>query len=78
MKEHYVQKLNRVIIFFKSMNFLKYTTVKNLLLFASRCQESRIPSKTVLTRQHEDSKYLFFVKSGRVKILKDLEFRVLE
>ena len=53
LKDYFVKKLNRIILFFKSMNFLKFTTVKNLLLFASKCQESRIPSKTILSRQYE-------------------------
>ena len=74
LKEYFTRKLQRVILFFKSMSFLKHTSVKSLLLFAARCTQARVPSKTVLARQSHPATHLFFVKTGRVKVIKDLTF----
>lgn len=44
-----------------------------LLILASKTNITVLQSNTLVIRQDNKSKYLYFIKKGRVKILRNLE-----
>jgi len=65
---------------YEAMRFLiactlgEHMTQTTLILMASKLKRRRVLSNTLLCRQGETSKNIYFVKSGKVKIVRDVVF----
>ena len=43
---------------------------------AKRCQYKKFPTNTLILRQEDLPTSLFFIKSGRIKVLRKVEFKI--
>jgi CRP-like cAMP-binding protein len=49
---------------------------KRLEELASKSQYRKFPTNTLILRQEDSPTFLFFVKSGRIKILRKVDFKI--
>ena len=74
IKEPMLQKLNVTIQFLKSLNFFDELDPNVLLILASKTNVSVLQSNTLIIRQDKKSKYIYFIKKGRVRIMRNIAF----
>lgn len=48
-----------------------------LLLLASKMKTVKISSNTLICKQGEEQKHIYFVKSGSIKVVRDVTFHPL-
>mmetsp|Transcript_41499 Transcript_41499/g.30505 ORF Transcript_41499/g.30505 Transcript_41499/m.30505 type:complete len:165 (-) Transcript_41499:178-672(-) len=72
MRAPILKKFNIVISFFKSLNFMDNIDNSTLLIIASKTNSQVLQSNTLIARQGSKSKYLYFIKKGRVKVMKNI------
>eukprot|EP00347_Sterkiella_histriomuscorum_P000850 403374282 len=73
MRQPMLKKLNIIISFYRSLNFMDGLDNNTLLIIASKTSTTTLQSNTLVVRQDNKSKYLYFIKKGRVKILRNIE-----
>jgi CRP-like cAMP-binding protein len=73
MRQPMLKKLNIIISFYRSLNFMDGLDNNTLLIIASKTNITNLQSNTLVVRQDNKSKYLYFIKKGRVKILRNIE-----
>jgi CRP-like cAMP-binding protein len=73
MRAPMLKKLNIIISFYRALNFMDGLDKNTLLILASKTNITILQSSTLVVRQDNKSKYLYFIKKGRVKILRSIE-----
>lgn len=73
MKAPILSKLTGIIEYFKSISFLDSLENNKLLILASKTKTVVVQSSTLVVRQGSKSKYLYFIRKGRAKVLKNIE-----
>jgi CRP-like cAMP-binding protein len=72
MRDPMLKKLNIVMTYFKALNFLDNVDDNTLLILASKTNIQILQSNTLIVKQGNKSKYLYFIKKGRVKVLRTI------
>ena len=78
MKEPMLNKLNSTIQFFKSLNYFEELDPNVLLILATKTNLSVLQPNSLITRQDKKSKYIYFIKAGRVRILRNLPMLIVD
>ncbi len=68
-----LKKLNIIISFYRSLNFMDGLDNNTLLIIASKTNITNLQSNTLVVRQDNKSKQMYFIKKGRVKVLRNIE-----
>ena len=68
-----LKKLNVIIAFYRSLNFMDGLDNNTLLIIASKTHITNLQTNTLVVRQDNKSKHLYFIKKGRVKVLRNIE-----
>lgn len=69
-----LKQLNVTIQFLKSLNFFDELDPNVLLILASKTNMSVLQANTLVIRQDKKSKYIYFIKKGRVRIMRNIAF----
>ena len=72
MRMPMLRNLNIIISFYKSLNFMDNLDNHTLLILASKTNTTILQTNTLVARQGNKSKYLYFIKKGRVKVLRNI------
>ena len=62
--------------FFYNLPLFHYCQRSQLEEIAKRCQYKKFPTNTLILRQEDLPTSLFFIKSGRIKVLRKVEFKI--
>ena len=73
MRTPILRKLNIIISYYKSLNFMDTLDNNSLMILASKTNVTQLQTNTLVVRQDNKSKYLYFVKKGRVTVLRNVE-----
>lgn len=73
MRQPMLKKLNIIISFYRSLNFMDGLDNNTLLIIASKTNITNLQSNTLVVRQDNKSKQMYFIKKGRVKVLRNIE-----
>lgn len=69
-----MQKLSIVIKLYRTLPFLEHLPINVLLILASKTELKRFAKDTLICMQGDMSSHIYFVKSGRVKIIRTIDF----
>lgn len=69
-----LRKLNIILQFYRSLSFFDTLDTATLLILASRTFITVLKSNTLVHRQGYKSSQISFIKRGRAKVLKNVEF----
>lgn len=73
MKSALLSKINTLIEFYKQLKYLKTIPDSTLMLLASRSYMQTLQPTTVVAIQDQPCKKAYFVKNGRVKVVREME-----
>ena len=74
MREPILKKLNILIQFYWSFSFFDYMETSTLLILASKTFVTLVQSNTLIFRQDNKVNSISFIKRGRCKVLRCLDF----
>ena len=72
MRAPLLKKLNIIISFYRSLNFMNGLDNNTLIIIASKTRITNLQSNTLVARQDNKSKQLYFIRKGRVKVLRSI------
>lgn len=78
MKDKILYKLSQTINFFKSLPFISSLPTSVMLILASKTELQQLSKDTLICMQGKKSSNVYFIKYGRVKILRNVDFFQLE
>ena len=73
MRKPLLKKLNVILQFYRSLSFFDSMDISTLLILASKTFITGLQSHTLIVRQDNKSKYIYFIRKGRVKIIRSIE-----
>ena len=71
-------KVQEIVQFFKNLPLFHYLAKDQLEFVAVRCQLRKFVTNTLILRQEDMPRSIYFVKAGRIKILRKVEFKIPE
>ena len=74
MKTLLLRKLSVTINFYKSLSFMDNLPMNVILILASKTELQKFSKDTLICMQGSKSSSLYFIKYGRVKILRNVDF----
>jgi CRP-like cAMP-binding protein len=74
IKEYYLENMEAMIDFYRQLFFGDKIQLKHLLPLASVTQMRKIQGNVIVVKQDDKSKYIFFVKSGQFKVMREVDF----
>ncbi|CDW71126.1 cyclic nucleotide-binding domain containing protein [Stylonychia lemnae] len=74
---HFYQ-IDGTIEFFQHLPLFQHLNRNELFSIASKCQYKRFPTNTIILRQDDIPKSVYFIKAGRIKVLKKVDFKIPE
>ena len=76
MKTLLLKKLSETIGFYRSLNFMDNLPTNVILILASKTELQKFSKDTLICMQENKSSNVYFIKYGRVKILRNVDFAV--
>jgi hypothetical protein len=76
--QYYALNLQKAMVFLRSMPFSNFLDPHKLILLASAAHYYLVEANTIMQRQGEEPKDIFFIESGQVMITKQLSFLPVE
>lgn len=74
IKEYYLDNMEAMIQFYRELLFGDKIQLKYLLPLAGVTQLRKIQGNVIAVRQGDKSKYIYFVKSGVFKVMREVQF----
>lgn len=74
IKEYYVKNMEEMIDYYRQLLFGDKIQLKYLLPLAGVTQMRKVQWNTIIVRQDDKSKYIYFVKSGQFKVMRQVNF----
>lgn len=74
MNDPLLKKLSGAIIFLKSLSIFNDLNPDTFHILASKTTNLIVQANTLLVRQDKKSKYIYFIKRGKVTIIKNIPF----
>ena len=74
MKEDYLDNMEAMIEFYRDLLFGEKIELKHLLPLAGVTQMRKVQGNVILVKQGDKSKYIYFVKSGLLKVMREIDF----
>ncbi|CDW90270.1 cyclic nucleotide-binding domain containing protein [Stylonychia lemnae] len=77
IKSHQVEKIHEIAQFYLNFPLFQNLDKITLMYFATKTIPQKLQSKQVVVKQGDDPGRVYFVKSGRLKIIKKVNFRII-
>jgi CRP-like cAMP-binding protein len=73
MRGPMLKRLSIITQFYRALNFMNHIDNNTLMILASKTNISKLQSNTLIVKQGNKSKYLYFIRKGRVRVLRNVE-----
>ena len=70
------QQMESIAEFLHHMPLFHYVEQPLLVELAKRLEYRKFPTNTLIVRQDDLTQHIYFIKSGRLKMLRKVEFRI--
>ena len=70
--------MKETALFFKNLPLFHYLSKQQLEVMAARVQHKKFMTNTLILRQDDMPRSIYFVKTGRIKVLRKVEFKIPE
>lgn len=74
IKDYYLESMEEMVEFYKELLFGQRIQLKHLLPLAGVTQMRRVQGNVLMLKQEDKSKYIYFIKSGLFKVMKEIKF----